>query len=76
VFVLEETDRLIAALEPLAQEWRAEKGRRQSLEYRQSLELLRAIRLAPRLEICEAILRGERVPRSMLASDWLEAYGL
>lgn len=37
--------------------------------------LLKAIRLAPTLEICEALLRGEKVPRSKLDPVWLKAYG-
>ena len=62
------TDRLIAALD-------IEKHRltRERLE---GLHLLRALRLAPDLETCEAILRGERVPRSRLDPQGAKAYGL
>lgn len=32
--------------------------------------------LAPRIEICEALLRGETVPLSDLDPVWVERYGL
>ena len=38
--------------------------------------LIRAVRLAPDLETCEAILRGEHVPRSRLHPHWAHAYGI
>ena len=62
------TDRLIATLD-------IEKHRltRERLE---SLHLLRALRLAHDLETCEAILRGERVPRSRLDPQGAQTYGL
>lgn len=36
----------------------------------------RAMMLAPTLEICEALLRGEDVPRSALDPVWLKRFGL
>ena len=47
----------------------------ESDERRASLELLKAVRLAPTLEVCEALLRGEKVPRSQLSREWLGRYG-
>jgi hypothetical protein len=66
---LDETDRLIAALEPVF-------ARRRSREYREGAALAKAVRLAPSLEVCGALLRGERVPVSRLDPDWAKAYGL
>ena len=40
------------------------------------IAFLKALRLAPSLEIMEALLRGERVARSGLDPFWVEAYGL
>lgn len=72
-----ETDRLLAALESQLEAARADRRRRDSLAYRQSLELLRAVRLAPSLEVCETILRNPRkVPISRLDPRWAKAYGL
>jgi hypothetical protein len=48
----------------------------ESEERRQSLDFLKAIRLAPTLEVCEALLRGEKVPVSRLDPRWRKAYGL
>ena len=36
---------------------------------------LKALRLAPSLDVFEALLRGESVPRSRLDPDWAKAYG-
>ena len=63
---LHETDALLAALATF----------RDTYERRESLRLLRAVRLAPSLEVCEAILRRERVPKSRLDPLWTERYGL
>jgi hypothetical protein len=41
-----------------------------------SLQILKAVRLAPTLEICEALLRGETVPKGMLDPAWRKAYGI
>jgi hypothetical protein len=38
-------------------------------------QLLKAVRLAPTLEVCEALCRGERVPISRLDPEWVKAYG-
>lgn len=57
------TDRLIALV--LAKPRRERTNR-----------LHRAIMLAPTLEICEALLRGEDVPRSQLDPDWATRYGV
>lgn len=70
MFVLEETDRLLATIEP-------DLARRRSLEYRQSLELLRALRLSPSLEVCVSILQNPRsVAISRLDPEWRKAYGI
>ena len=49
---------------------------RNTEERMRSLQILKAIRLAPTLEICEALLRGERVPKGMLDPAWCKAYGI
>lgn len=36
----------------------------------------RAIMLAPTVELCEALLRGETVPISMLDPVWVKRFGL
>ena len=36
----------------------------------------RAIMLAPTIEICEALLRGERVPITLLDPVWVAKFGL
>jgi hypothetical protein len=38
--------------------------------------LHRAVMLAPTIEVCEAILRGEPVHRSRLDPTWLDAFGI
>lgn len=38
------------------------------------LAVLRAIRLAPTLEVCQALLRGERVPVRALDPVWARRY--
>lgn len=43
---------------------------------RAGAELHKALRLAPTLEVCEALLRGESVPKSRLDPEWSKAYGL
>lgn len=48
---------------------------RDSKERRESLYLLRAVQLAPSLETCEALLRGEKVPKSRMDPEWVKAYG-
>jgi hypothetical protein len=42
----------------------------------ESLALIKAVRLAPTLQICEALLRGDHVPRSRMDPEWLRRYGL
>lgn len=74
---MNETDRLLAALEPCLERARAENRRRDSLAYRQSLELLRALRLSPSLDVCVSILQTPgSVPRSKLDPEWLRRYGI
>jgi hypothetical protein len=63
-------DAFLAALEPVLAKFRDTRERRESLE------LLKAVRLAPSLEICEALLRSEKVPRSALDFFWVRAYAL
>jgi hypothetical protein len=36
----------------------------------------RAMMLAPTLEVCEALLRGERVPIGRLDRDWVKRFGV
>jgi hypothetical protein len=61
---------LLQALEPVLAKYRDSKARRESLA------LLKAVRLARDLATCEAILRGERVPASCLHPEWRRAYGI
>jgi hypothetical protein len=68
--VRDEPDRLLEALEPVLEKYRDTRARRESLA------LIRAVRLARDLETCEAILRGEHVPRSRLDPEWARRYGL
>lgn len=63
-------DPFLDALEPVLARYRDARARRESLA------LLKAVRLAPALEVCEALLRDERVPRSRLDALWVKAYGL
>lgn len=63
-----ETDRLLAALDH-------DERFRDTRERRESLALMKVIRLAPTIEVAEALLRGEKVPRSKLDPDALRAYG-
>jgi len=58
------------ALEPVLVKYRDSKARRESLA------LIKAVRLAPSLEVCEALLRGERIPVSRFVPEWAKAYGL
>jgi hypothetical protein len=41
-----------------------------------STSFAKAFRLAPSVEVLEALLRGERVPVSRLDPEWAKAYGL
>jgi hypothetical protein len=36
----------------------------------------RAMMLAPTLEVCKALLRGEKVPTSKLDPDWVKRFGV
>lgn len=38
--------------------------------------LYRAVTLAPTIDVCEALLRGEKVPVSRLDPAWARRYGL
>lgn len=67
--ILDETDRLLEALEPVLAKYR------DSQERRESLFMLKCLRLGPDLETCEALMRGEKVPQSRLDPKWAEAYG-
>lgn len=68
--VRDETDRFLEALEPVLAKYRDSRERRQHLAF------IKALRLAPRIEVFEALMRGEKVPRSALDPKWLKAYGL
>jgi len=64
-------DPFLDALEPSLAKFRDSKDRRQCLE------ILRAIRLAPTLEVCEQILQNPAsVPLSKLDPKWAKAYGI
>jgi hypothetical protein len=58
------------ALEPLLARFR------DTAERRRSLFILKCVRLSPSLEVCEALMRGERVKRSRLDVDWAREYQL
>jgi hypothetical protein len=63
----DETDRFLAAL-PL-------EKYANTRERRESLFMLKCLRLATDLETFEALRRGEKVPRSRLDPEWAKAYG-
>lgn len=65
-----DSDRFLEAVSSLA------ARTRDTAERRESLALLKVIRLAPTLEVAEALLRGQRVPRSRLDPHWRRRYGL
>lgn len=50
--------------------------RHRAHQARLSAKLHRAIMLAPTIQVCEALLRGEPVPRSELDPLWAKRYGL
>ena len=62
-------DAFLEALEPELAKYR------DSRERRESLALLKVVRLAPTLEVAEALLRGEAVPARKLDRHWRLAYG-
>lgn len=64
-----ETCRLLEALEPQLTKYR------DALERRQTWFILKCCLIAGDLETCEALLRGERVPKSRLDPKWAKAYG-
>jgi hypothetical protein len=68
----------VAALENarLAVEEDPERIRLESQEREESLEVIKAMRLAPTLQVFEALLRDEEVPISELDPEWVKAYGL
>jgi hypothetical protein len=49
---------------------------RDTKERRESLFILKCLRLAKDFEAMEALMRGEKVPRSRLDPYWVEAYGM
>ena len=63
-------DPFLDALEPSLEKFRNTRERRESLM------LLRAVRLAKSLDTCEELLRTGRAPRSVLDAEWAKAYGL
>jgi hypothetical protein len=69
VVLVDETDRLLEALEPIIERYKGTKrdGRQ---------DLIRAVRLSPSLQVCEALLHGEPVPKSRLDPNWARAYGI
>ena len=52
-----------------------EQRARDSVERLESLVVLKNVRLATKLETCEALLRGEKVHRSRLDPEWVRRYG-
>jgi hypothetical protein len=42
----------------------------------EELLFMKCIRLAPDLATCEALMRGENVPKSRLDPQWAKAYGI
>jgi hypothetical protein len=63
-------DPFLDALEPLLEKFRDTRERRESLF------ILKCVRLATSLEVCEALMRGEKVRRSSLDPDWAREYQL
>ena len=63
-------DPFLEALEPVLARYRDSKERREAAV------LFQAVVLARDLPTCEALLRGEKVPRSRLDPVWAKAYGL
>jgi hypothetical protein len=63
-------DPFLDALEPVLAKFRDSKARRESLF------ILKCIRIAGDLETCEALMRGEKVPKSRLDPYWRKAYGI
>jgi hypothetical protein len=61
---------LLDALEPVLAKFRDTRERRESLV------ILRAVRLARDLETCEELLRSGCAPKSRLDPEWVKAYGL
>lgn len=49
---------------------------RDTRERRESLHILKCVRLAPTLEVCEALMAGRRVARKRLDPYWVRSYGL
>lgn len=66
----DETDLLLDALAPVLAKYRDTRERREADM------LIKAVRLAPTLDVCEALLRGESVPKSQLDPEWRKAHGL
>ena len=63
-------DPFLDALEPQLARYRDSRARREAQA------LLAALRLAPSLQVMEALCRGEQVPRSALDPEWVQAYNL
>lgn len=71
--LLRETNHLVSGRElddngPYDRESRLEAERAAS-------RIWRAMMLAPRVEVCEALLRGESVPVASLDSEWVARFG-
>ena len=58
------------AIEPLLAKYR------DSADRRRHLFDIKCVRLAPDLETCEALMRGDRIPLSRLDQEWAKAYDL
>lgn len=63
-------DPLLDLMEPELAKHRMTRRRRESLM------LLRAVRLAPDLETAEELLRTGKAPKSRLDPEWSKAYGI
>lgn len=62
-------DSFLDACEPLLARYRDSNLRRWSQF------AAKCVRLAPNLETCEALMRGEKVPMSRLDPEWVRRYG-
>jgi hypothetical protein len=63
---IEELVALLRTTDPERLRWHANRN----------TKLAQAVLLAPTLEICEALLLGENVPKSKLDPLWAKRYGL
>lgn len=53
----------------------AESTRDDAHERAATARIWRAVMLSPTIEVCDALLRGERVPVERLDVEWVERFG-